>query len=147
MNEEKLKQILNNIGQTDVPPDITRIAEQTSQRFTAALNILQAQRPQRTRFVIGLRLIAAAAVIVFAFAIGLSVGQRSTPPQTQLSSLNLTGYASPVPTHPTVQQAKDSFWRQKMLAAMQPRPYARTNFDKAGLLNDYKQYLKEKYND
>jgi hypothetical protein len=147
MNEEKLKQILNNIGQTDIPPNAALIAEQTSQRFTAALNILQAQRPQRTRFVIGLRLLAAAAVIVFAFAIGLSVGQRSTLPQTRLSSLNLTGYASPTPTHPTVQQAKDSFWRQKMLAAMQPRPYARTNFDKAGLLNDYKQYLKEKYND
>lgn len=143
MNEEKIKQILNKIGQTDVPPDIARIAEQASQRFAATINALQAQRPQRTRFVIGLRLLAAAAVIVFAFAVGLSVGQRSTPPQTQLSSLDLTGYASPVPTHPTVQQAKDSFWRQKTLAAMQPRPYAQTKFN----MNAYKQYLKEKHYD
>lgn len=141
MNEEKLIQILKNIGQTDVPPNVTLIAEQASQSFTAALNVLQAQRPQRTRFVIGLRLLAAAAVILFVFAIGLSVGQRSAPPQIQLSSLDLTGYALPTPTHPTVQQAKDSFWQQKALAAMQPRPYAQTKFDKISLLDVYKQYL------
>ena len=147
MNEEKIKQILNKIGQTGVPPEIAGLAEQASQRFAATLNILQAQRPQRTRFVTGLRLLAAAAVIVFAFAIGLSVGQRSTPPQTQLSSLDLAGYASPMPTHPTVQQAKDSFWRQKTLAAMQPRPYAQMRFDKKGLPFGYNQYLKEKHYD
>ena len=147
MNEEKLKQILNKIGQSDVPPDIARIAEQTSQRFAAALNIPRAQRPERTKFVIGLRLLAAAAVIIFAFAIGLSVGRWSTPPQTQLSSLNLPGYASPMLTHPTVQQAKDSFWRQKTLAAMQPRPYAQMRFDKKGLPFGYNQYLKEKHYD
>jgi hypothetical protein len=147
MNEEKLIEILKNIGQTEVPPNIVRIAEQTSQRFAAALNILQAQRPERTRFVIGLRLLAAAAVIIFAFAIGLSVGRWSTPPQTQLSSLNLPGYASPMLTHPTVQQAEDSFWRQKTLAAMQPRPYAQTRFDKTSLLVGYEQYLKEKHYD
>jgi len=147
MNEEELIQILKNIGQTDVPPNVTLIAEQTSQRFAAALNILQAQRPQRTRFAIGLRWLAAAAVVLFAFAIGLSVGQRSTPPQTQLSSLNLTGYASPVPTYPSVQQAKESFWRQKMLAAMQPRPYTQNQLSQTALLNVYKQYLKEKHYD
>jgi hypothetical protein len=147
MNEEKLIEILKNIGQTEVPPNIARIAEQTSQKFAAALNILQAQRPERTRFVIGLRLLAAAAVIIFAFAIGLSVGKRSTPPQTQLSSLNLPGYASPMLTHPSVQQAKDSFWRQKALAAMQPRPYVQSQFDKTILIDAYKQYLKEKHYD
>ncbi|MDD5064797.1 MAG: hypothetical protein PHQ35_08590 [Phycisphaerae bacterium] len=142
MNEEKLIEILKNIGQTEVPTDITGIAEQTSQRFASALNILQAQRPERTRFVIGLRLLAAAAVVIFAFAIGLSVGRRSALPQTQTASLNLPGYASPMPAHPTVQQAKGSFWRQKALAAMQPRPYAQSRFDKMSLLNAYKQYLK-----
>jgi hypothetical protein len=142
MNEEKLTQILNKISQTEVPPDITCIAEQTSQSFTAALNVLQAQRPQRTRFFIGLRLLAAAAVILLVFAIGLSVGQRFTPPQTKLSSLNLIGYALPVPTHPVVQQTKESFWRQRALAAMQPRPYAQSA---TSLLNAYKQYLKEKH--
>jgi hypothetical protein len=142
MNEEKLIEILKNIGQTEVPPNITRIAEHTSQRFATVLNIPQVRRPERTRFVIGFRLLAAAAVIVFAFAIGLSVGRWSTPPQTQLASLNLPGYALPVPTHPTVQQTKDSFWRQKAVAATQPRPYAQTMFDKMSLLNDYKQYRK-----
>jgi hypothetical protein len=142
MNEEKLMQILKNIGQADVPPNVTRIVEQTSQSFTTALNILQAQRPQRTGFFIGLRLLAAAAVILLVFAVGLSVGQRSAPPQVQLSSLNLSGYALPMPTHPTVQQAKESFWQQKALAAMQPRPYAQPT---TNLLNAYKQYLKEKH--
>jgi hypothetical protein len=147
MNEEKLKQILNKIGQSNVPPNIVQIAEQTSQKFTAALNILQTQRPQRTRFVIGLRLLAAAAVVVLAFYVGLSVGQRSTPPQRELISLELAGYASPMPTHPTVQQAKDSFWRRKAVAAMQPRPYAQTRFDKKELLFGCNQYFKEKHYD
>jgi hypothetical protein len=147
MNEEKLIEILKNIGQTEVPPNIARIAEQTSQKFAAVLNILQAQRPEQTRFVIGLRLLAAAAVIIFAFAIGLSVGRRSTPLQTQLASLNLPGYALPMPAHSTAQQAKDSFWRQKTLAAMQPRPYAQTRFDKTSLFVGYEQYLKEKHYD
>jgi hypothetical protein len=48
-------------------------------------------------------------------------------------------------THPTEQENKNGFWRQKALAAMQPRPYAQTGFDKTGLLNSYKQYLKEKH--
>jgi len=147
MNEEKLIKILKNIGQSEVPTNITRIAEQTSQRFASALDILQAQRLERTRFVIGLRLLAAAAVIIFTFAIGLSVGIRSTLPQTQLASLNLPGYALPMPTHPTAQQAKESFWRQKALAAMQPRPYAQTRLDKMSLLVGYKQHFKEKYYD
>jgi hypothetical protein len=138
MNEEKLIEILKNIGQTEVPTNITRVAEQTSQKFASALNILQAQRPERTRFVIGFRLLAAAAVIIFA----LSVGRWSTSPQTQLSSLNLPGYASLMPTHPIAQQAKESFWRQKALAAMQPRPYAQPA---TNLMNTYKQYLKEKH--
>jgi hypothetical protein len=145
MNEEKLIEILKNIGQADVPPNIAHIAEQTSQRFAATLNILQAQRPPLATFFIGFRRIAVAAVILFTFAIGLSVGRWSKPPQTQLSSLNLTDYASPMLTHAPIQQAKDSFWRQKTLAAMQPRPYAQTQFSQTGLLNAYKQYLKENH--
>jgi hypothetical protein len=145
MNEEKLKQILNKIGQTDVPPDVTGIAEQTSQRFTVALNILQAQRPPLATFFIGFKRIAVAAVILFTFAIGLSVGRWSMPPQTAPPSLDVATYTSSILTHPTEQENKNSFWRQKALAAMQPRPYAQTGFDKAGPLNDYKQYLKEKH--
>jgi hypothetical protein len=48
-------------------------------------------------------------------------------------------------THPTAQQAKDSFWRQKALAAMQPRPYAQTSFSKIEPFNPYKQNFKEKH--
>jgi hypothetical protein len=135
MNEEKLKQILNEIGRTDVPPNIARIAEQTSQSFTAALNILQTRRQP---FFIGFKRIAVAASILLVFALGLSVGRWSKPPQTQVSSLDL----SPVLTHPAVHE--NGFWRQKALAAMQPRPYAQNELSQTALLNAYKQYLKEK---
>ena len=145
MNEEKLKQILNKIGQSDVPPDVACIAEQTSQRFTAALNILQAQRPPLSTFFIGFRRIAVAAVILFTFAIGLSVGRWSKPPQMAPPPLDVAAYTSSILTHPTEQENKNSFWRQKALAAMQPRPYAQTQFSQTALLNDYKQYLKEKH--
>ena len=145
MNEEKLKQILNKIGQSDVPPDITHIAEQTSQRFTAALNILQTQQPPLATFFIGFKQIAVAAVILFTFAVGLSVGRWSKPPQLVSPSLDVAAYTSSMLTHPTEQENKNGFWRQKALAAMQPRPYAQTGFDKAVPLNGYKQYLKEKH--
>jgi hypothetical protein len=136
MNEEKLIQILKNIGQTDVPPDIALIAEQTSRNFSAALKIPQPQQ----WFFTPVRLLATAAVILFAFIIG----RWSNPPQTQLSSLDLSAYASSLMTHPEARQDKDSFWRQKALAAMQPRPYTQNQLSQTALLNVYKQYLKEK---
>jgi len=49
--------------------------------------------------------------------------------------------------YPTAPKVEDSFWRQKALAAMHPRPYARTQATKTSLLNTYKQYLKEKHYD
>jgi hypothetical protein len=145
MNEEKLIEILKNIGQADVPPNIAHIAEQTSQRFAAALSILQAQRPPLATFFIGFKRIAVAASILLVFALGLSLGRWSKPPQTQLSSLDLSAYATSLMTHPTAQQDKNSFWRQKTLAAMQPRPYAQTRFDRTSLPFGNKQYLKEKH--
>jgi hypothetical protein len=136
MNEEKLKQILNKIGQADVPPNATLIAERASRNFDAALKIAQPKQ----RFFTPLRLLAAAAVMILVFA----AGRWSKPPQTQLSSLDLSAYASSLMTHPTARQDKDSFWRQKTLAAMQPRPYSQNELSQAALLNVYKQYLKEK---
>ena len=145
MNEEKLIQILKDIGQTNVPPNVALIAEQTSQRFASTLNILQAQQPPLSMFFTGFKRIAIAASILFIFAIGLSVGRWSKPPQTQLSSLDLSAYASSVMTHPSVQQDKDGFWRQKAIAAMQARPYSQNELSQTALLNVYKQYLKEKH--
>jgi len=139
MNEEKLKQILNKIGQADVPPNIALIAERASRNFDAALKIAQPKQ----WFFTPVRLIAAAAVMILVFA----AGRWSKPPQTQLSLLNLPGYASPMPTHPTNQENENSFWRQKAFVAMQPRPYTQNQFSQTALLNVYKQYLKEKYND
>ena len=132
MNEEKLKQILSKIGQADVPADITRIAEQTSQRFTAALNLPQ------PRFFAPLRLIAAAAVIVVAFV----AGRWSKP----VPSLNTAVFTPAIPAYSAQQKNENSFWQQKVTAAMRSRPYVQST-TATSRLNAYKQYLKEKYND
>ncbi|MGD0077924.1 MAG: hypothetical protein ABSB91_04760 [Sedimentisphaerales bacterium] len=131
MNSEKLKQILNKIGQADVPPDIALLAGQVSRNFSAALKI---PRPQHW-FLTPVRLLAAAAVIVFAFALGR--WSKPIPPK-------ITIYASQSPSRLTAQSNNDSFWQQKTMAAMQSRPYAQST---GNLLNLYKQYLKEKQND
>ena len=136
MNEEKLKQILNKIGQADVPPNAALIAERVSRDFSAILKIQQPKQPLFSP----LRLLAAAAVMILVFA----AGRWSKPPQTQLSSADLSAYAFSLMTHPTVQQDKNSFWQQKTLATMQPRPYSQNELSQTALLNAYKQYLKEK---
>jgi hypothetical protein len=131
MSDEKLKQILNKIGQTNVPPDIALLAGQASRNFSAALKI---PRPQNW-FLTSVRLFAAAAVIVFAFALG----RWSTPAPPPI-----TVYATQSPSRLTAQSKNDSFWQRKAMAAMQSRPYAQSTSE---LLNIYKQYLKEKHND
>jgi hypothetical protein len=136
MNEEKLKQILDKIGQADVPPNAALIAERASRNFDAALKIA---RPRQWYFT-PIRLIAAAAVIVIVFA----AGRWAQPPQTQLPLRNLAGYASSIPTHPTNQENENSFWRQKVLTAMKPRTYTQNQLSQTALLNIYKQHLKEK---
>ncbi len=139
MNEEKLKQILKKIGQADVPEDIIQIAEKTSRSFSDALNILQTQKRQRNKFVIGFRLLATAAVIAIAFVAG-----RLSKPQTPVKVL---AYDSTTSAYATTGKNPESFWQQKILAAMKTRPYTHTQFNQTSLLNAYKQYLKEKHND
>ncbi len=138
MNEEKIERILNKIGQADVPPNATLIAERASRNFDAALKIAQ----PRQWFFTPVRLIAAAAVVVFAFAAG-----RLSNSITQPSQSPDVVYTKPISTYPAIDKNTESFWQQKALAAMQPRPYAQMQFDQGRLLNAYKQYLKEKYND
>jgi len=139
MNEEKLKQILNKIGQADVPPNIALIAERASRNFDAALKIAQPKQWFFTPF----RLIAAAAVIILVFAAGRwskSIPQASLSPEVAV-------YTKPISTYPAVDKNTESFWRQKALVAMQPRPYTQNQLSKTALLNIYKQYLKEKHYD
>jgi hypothetical protein len=131
MNDEKLKQILNKIGQTDVPPEITLLAEQTTRNFSAALKI----PGQQQWFLKPVRLLAAAAVVIFAFALG-----RWSKPV----SPKITIYAAQSSTRLVTQTDSKSFWQQKAMAAMQSRPYTQSAGE---LLNLYKQYLKEKQND
>jgi hypothetical protein len=136
MNEEKLEQILNKMGRADIPPNAALIAERASRNFDTALKIVK----PRQWFFTPVRLMAAAAVMILVFA----AGRWSKPPQAQPSSPDLSAYATSLMTHPSVQQDKDSFWRQKALAAMKPRPYAQNGLSQTTLLNAYKQHLKEK---
>jgi hypothetical protein len=86
--------------------------------------------------------LAIAAAIIIAFGIGFSVGQRSRPTQSAIYPLDVANYTAEVSAYPTALKAEDSFWRQKALAAMQPRPYSQNQLDKTSLLNAYKQYFK-----
>ena len=139
MNEEKLKQILNKIGQAGVPPNATLIAERASRNFDSALKIAQPKQ----WFFTPLRLLAAAAVMILVFAAGR--WSKPLPPTSPLPEV--ASYAQPVSAYPAVDKNPESFWRQKALAAMQPRPYAQNELSQTALLNFYKQHLKEKYND
>jgi hypothetical protein len=139
MNEEKLKQILNKISQADVPPNAALIAERASRNFDAALKIAQ---PRQLHFT-PLRLMAAAAVVIFVFA----AGRWSVPLQQTSPSSGAASYAQPVSTYPSVQKNTDSFWQHKTLAAMQSGHYTQNQPSQTALLNFYKQHLKERYND
>lgn len=138
MNEEKIERILNKIGQADIPPNAILIAEKASRNFDSALKIAQ----PRQWFFTPVRLIAAAAVVIFAFAAGRwskSIPQVSPSPE-------VASYTQPVSAYPAVGKNPESFWQQKALAAMQPRPYTQNQLSQTALLNFYKQHLKEKYN-
>jgi hypothetical protein len=135
MNEEKIKQILNKIGEGNVPPDAALIAERASRSFSAVLKIPQPKQ----WFLTPVRLMAAAAVIVFAFAAGR--WSRQMPPASQSSELVV--YAQAASTDSVSQRNPDSFWQQKALAARQPRRYVQTSFNRTELTNAYKQYLKK----
>jgi hypothetical protein len=137
MNEEKLKQILNKIGQTDIPPNATLIAERASRNVDAALKIAQTKQ----WFFTPVRLLAAAAVMILVFAAG-----RWSKPLPPTSSLpEVASYVQPVSAYPAVGKNTESFWQQKAQAAMQPRPYSQNEISQTALLNVYKQYLKEKH--
>ena len=131
MHDEKLKQVLNKIGQTSVPPEIALLAEQSSRNFSAALKIPQ----PRHWLLTPVRLLAAAAVVVLAFALG-----RWTKPVSPKTTI----YAAQSSAHLVTQTDSESFWQQKAMAAMRSKPHTRSAGE---LLNLYKQYLKEKQND
>ena len=137
MNEEKLKQILSEIGKTGVPPNIAQIAEQNRQSFAAGVRLLGANSASRLTW---FKRIAIAACILIAFV----TGRWSRPSQPTSYPLYAAAYETTA-TGADVHEDSDGFWRQKALAAMQPRPYAQTSFAETHLMNTYKQYLKEKH--
>ena len=91
--------------------------------------------------------LAVAAAVIISFNIGFFTGRWSKPAQLVPHSLVVTGYTSIVPVYPTAQKAEDSFWRQKALAAMKPKPYSQIQITKTNVIDAYKQYLREKHYD
>jgi hypothetical protein len=136
MNEEKLEQILNRIGRISVPPDAAGIAEQNQQSFTAALPLLG---HKSSLWVKGFKMSAIAACILSAFVIG----RWLRPPNMLPSSLDTASYTQTTSLLSETYNDSDDFWRQKAIAATQPRPYVQTRFTESDLINTYKQYLKE----
>ncbi len=133
MNEEKLEQILNKIGRTDVPPNVALIAERASRNFDAALKIAQ---PKQWFFTPG-RLIAAAAVIILVFAAGRWSKEISPAPSSKAV------YAGAPSAYTISKKNPDSFWQQKATTVRQLRPAVQTNISYTEMLNVYKQYLKK----
>lgn len=88
--------------------------------------------------------LAVAAAIIIAFGFGFFVGQQSKSIEPAAYSMDFTGYTAGVSAY---LPDEDGFWREKVAAAMQPRPYAQDRFDRIGLLKTYRQYLKEKHYD
>ncbi|MFZ0034886.1 MAG: hypothetical protein WAK60_07870 [Sedimentisphaerales bacterium] len=88
----------------------------------------------------GITKLAVAATILITFGMGFSIGRWSKPSR-------LAPPLTVVSVHPTTPASEDSFWRRKVLAAMQSRPYAQTQITKVSLIDAYKQYLKGKHYD
>jgi hypothetical protein len=86
--------------------------------------------------------LAVAAAIIIAFGVGFFIGQRSKLTQPATYSLDAAGRTPTVSVYPAVTKSEEGFWRQKVTAAMQPRPYAQNYFNKTNLIDVYKQYLK-----
>ena len=150
MEKENIEQILNSLGTEQIPPDVHKIAEDISHSFTKTLT--QAKPPEHRLLWKCIKKsqaakLAIAAVIFIAFGIGFFTGRWSKPPRLAPHSLDVTSYDSVVSVYPTSPKAEDGFWRQKALAAIQPRAYEQTLTTKTSLLNAYKQYLKEKHYD
>ncbi len=136
MNEEKLEQILNRIGGTSVPPNIAGIAEQNQQTFVAALRLFE---HKSLLWVRGFKMSVIAACILSAFVIG----RWLRPAGTLSPSPDSASYTQAASLFSEIYDDGSDFWREKQLAATQPRPYVQSLFTESDLMNAYKQYLKE----
>ena len=147
MDDGKIEKIMNTIGKETVPSEVYKMAEDISRDFSETLT-----GPEHHVWFAHIapgkiRRLAVAAVILFAFAIGFSVGRLSKPAQPVPVGVEVIAGESAALMYPSAAASEDSFWRQKALAAMQPRIYAWDRFSEISSLDAYKQYLKEKRND
>jgi hypothetical protein len=146
MNNEKLNEMLKQLGGEKPPEDVHKLAEEISRRSVDVLSFPQVSTFGRVRISL-FRFSAAAAVIIFVFTFGFYIGKQSSPSQFQISSFNSGGFCGQYPQNETHKLSSDGFWRRKALALMQPKSRSQIEFSKVGILQAYRQYIQEKYND
>jgi len=146
MKDEKLNEILEQLGGEELPEDMRKLAEEISRQSADVLNFPRIPGFGRMR-ISPFSFAAAAAVIIFVFTIGFYAGKQSSPSQFQVSSLNSSSYPEQYPEQTARKQSQDGFWRRKALAVMQPKSCPQIKFSKVNILKAYRQYLQEKHND
>jgi hypothetical protein len=126
MNKEKIEEILKNIGAEEIPVDVHKIAQETSNNFSSSLR--QTKQPKRSILleqIMKSRIVklAAAAVIIIAALLSLNIWDKAIP----------TASATVV-----LQNAIDAvsdLWSVHMKARMRTRPG--DNFSNIGLDYDF----------
>lgn len=150
MKNRDIDDIMKNIGKDTVPPDVYKTAEDMSRDFSESLT----ESRQSEHHILFTRIaasritrLAAAAIILVVFGTGFFAGRWSKAYQPAPAGVEFAAGSSASSLYPTAVESEDSFWRQKALAAMQPRTYTQGRFSEISSLGAYKQYLKEKHYD
>jgi hypothetical protein len=156
-SDEQFYSLLSSLKRETIAPDskfLNELRERSAKEFQAgasrgsassqeSANIIFRKIIMKSRFT----KLAIAAAILIAFGVGFSVGRWTQPPQSEPPSFDVTAYTSVIQLYPTTPKTEDSFWRQKALAAMQPKLYVQNQITKTNLIDAYKKYLKEKHYD
>jgi hypothetical protein len=149
MKDRDIDDIMKDIGEETVPPEVYKTAEDMSRDFSESL--VESQPSEHhilfTRIAANrITRLAAAAVILVAFGIGFSVGRWSRTYQPKTAGLEVVVIGPVSSMYSSAAASEEGFWQQKARAMMQPSPYGQRQLSTGSLLDAYKQYLKEKYN-
>ena len=151
MNKPKrIEEILTRLGSEEIPDNVEETAGRIVEDFRRELEQEggRYEHRQRTSWMVPMRWfgrLAAAAVVFFAFFIGMGVGRWSKPEQSQAR-----GQERPVKIVQIAKAAvdeKEGFWRAKAIASLRTKPYKgpKTYRKDIGLWESYGKYMKEKY--
>lgn len=151
---KNIEEILKNLGAEEVPAEVHKISEESSQAFTTALRVLTPKLDRSTHIgnwpvrsfqkrAFG----AGTLAVTLAFVVGVGLGRWSKGPGItpkpestkqfyKLSAKRLT-YA--------LKDNGESFWRAKMIASLKPKSYpeGRPHMRDGTLWGKYTEYIKE----